>query len=111
MKELDELFSRGVASCIDPDKAFHKKIEAKIAGLYPGDIVIKLGVDPTRPDIHLGHAVISGYWRKSHLPYRRLHEPDWRPDRQIQNPTRGFAGRNRTEHEDLSRSGRQNPQG
>jgi tyrosyl-tRNA synthetase len=58
MKELDELFSRGVASCIDPDKAFHKKIEAKIAGLYPGDIVIKLGVDPTRPDIHLGHAVI-----------------------------------------------------
>jgi tyrosyl-tRNA synthetase len=58
MKETEELFSRGVASCIDPDNSFHTKIEAKIAGTYSGDIVIKLGVDPTRPDIHLGHAVI-----------------------------------------------------
>lgn len=58
MNTIEELFSRGVASCIDPDGSFRKKIEAKMAGSYDGEIVIKLGVDPTRPDIHVGHAVI-----------------------------------------------------
>ncbi len=56
--DIEELFSRGAASFIDPDNAFRKKVEAKIAGNYPGDIVIKIGMDPTRPDIHIGHAVI-----------------------------------------------------
>lgn len=55
---LDALFSRGVASFIDPGDVFRKKIEAKISGAYKKDIIIKLGVDPTRPDIHLGHAVV-----------------------------------------------------
>ena len=58
MKEIDELFSRGIATCIDPDGLFRKKIEQKMAGTHDGEIVIKLGVDPTRPDIHLGHAVL-----------------------------------------------------
>ena len=57
MNTIEELFSRGVASCIDPEGSFKKKIEAKIAGSYTGEIVIKIGVDPTRPDIHVGHAV------------------------------------------------------
>lgn len=58
MTTLEDLFSRGVSSLIDPSGEFRKKIEAKIAGTYTKDIVIKLGVDPTRPDIHIGHAVI-----------------------------------------------------
>jgi len=58
MNTIEDIFSRGVASAIDPDGLFRKKIEAKIAGTYDGEIVIKLGVDPTRPDIHIGHAVI-----------------------------------------------------
>lgn len=57
-KTVETLFSRGVASCIDPEQAFQKKIAAKIQGEYTKDIVIKIGIDPTRPDIHLGHAVI-----------------------------------------------------
>jgi tyrosyl-tRNA synthetase len=56
--EIDELFSRGVASFIDPDGTFRNKIEAKIKGESAKDIVIKFGVDPTRPDIHIGHAVV-----------------------------------------------------
>ncbi len=52
------ILTRSVASFIDPDGSFQKKVEAKARGEYPGDIVIKLGVDPTRPDIHLGHAVV-----------------------------------------------------
>ena len=55
---LDELFSRGVATLIDPENTFREKVAQKARGEYAGDIVIKLGIDPTRPDIHLGHAVI-----------------------------------------------------
>ncbi|MGH7249612.1 MAG: tyrosine--tRNA ligase [Minisyncoccia bacterium] len=49
----DELFTRGVGEFIDPDGTFRKKLETS-----PEKIVIKFGVDPTRPDIHLGHAVV-----------------------------------------------------
>lgn len=55
---MDTIFSRGVATFVDPDGSFLKKVEGKASGTYTKDIVIKLGVDPTRPDIHLGHAVI-----------------------------------------------------
>jgi len=55
---LDELFSRGVGEFIDPNGSFRKKLEAKINGEYKQDIIVKLGADPTRPDLHLGHAVV-----------------------------------------------------
>lgn len=58
-KEIEELLSRAVGECIDPDGAFRKKLESD-----PTKIVIKFGVDPTRPDIHLGHAVILRKLRK-----------------------------------------------
>lgn len=51
--KIDELFSRGVGEFVDPDGKFRRKLETD-----PEKIVIKLGVDPNRPDIHLGHAVI-----------------------------------------------------
>ncbi len=57
-QKIDELFSRGVGEFFDPDGSFRKKLEAKIEGAYKNDLVIKFGVDPTRPDIHLGHAVV-----------------------------------------------------
>lgn len=52
-QKIDELFTRGVGEFIDPDGIFRKKLETN-----PEKVVIKFGVDPTRPDIHLGHAVI-----------------------------------------------------
>ena len=57
-KKHEELFSRGVVNFIDPENTFQKKVEAKTRGEYQNDIIIKLGADPTRPDIHLGHAVL-----------------------------------------------------
>ncbi len=63
-KEIDELFTRGVGEFIDPGSKFKEKIKAKIAGTYTKPIVIKFGVDPTRPDIHLGHAVVFRKLRK-----------------------------------------------
>jgi tyrosyl-tRNA synthetase len=51
--KLDELFSRGVGEFIDPEGNFRKKLETN-----PEKIVVKFGVDPTRPDLHLGHAVV-----------------------------------------------------
>lgn len=55
---LHTLFSRGVTDFIDPGDAFKKKLEAKMRGEYKDEIIIKFGVDPTRPDIHLGHVVV-----------------------------------------------------
>lgn len=57
--ELQELLTRGVGSLIDPDNAFQKKLKEN-----PEQIVIKFGVDVTRPDLHLGHAVVLRRLRK-----------------------------------------------
>lgn len=57
-KTIDEIFTRGVGTFIDPEDVFRKKLIAKAKGEYEKDIIIKFGVDPTRPDIHLGHAVV-----------------------------------------------------
>ena len=56
--DIDNLLTRGVGEFIDPDGVFKEKLEKKAKGEYLGDIIIKFGVDPTRPDIHLGHAVV-----------------------------------------------------
>lgn len=56
--QIEEVFSRGVGEFIDPENSFKEKLQKKAQGAYPKDIIVKFGVDPTRPDIHLGHAVI-----------------------------------------------------
>ncbi len=55
---ISDILERGVGSFIDPNSSFRKKLIAKATGVYLKDIVIKFGVDPTRPDIHLGHSVV-----------------------------------------------------
>lgn len=55
---VDDILTRGVEHFIDPNDAFKQKLEGKINGTYEKPIVIKLGADPTRPDLHLGHAAI-----------------------------------------------------
>src|SRR3989344_1552911 len=62
--DLKDLFGRGVNDFIDPEGKFAEKVKNKIAGKYNKPIVIKFGVDPTRPDIHLGHAVVFRKLRK-----------------------------------------------
>ena len=57
-KEVEEVLSRGVGEFIDPEGKFKEKLLKKIKGEYQKDIIIKLGIDPTRPDIHLGFAVV-----------------------------------------------------
>ena len=50
---VDELLTRGVGDFVDPDGTFRKNLTEN-----PEKVVIKFGVDPNRPDIHLGHAVV-----------------------------------------------------
>jgi len=57
-QKIEGILSRGVGELIDPNGTFKEKLLKKAAGEYPQDIVIKFGVDPTQPDIHLGHAVV-----------------------------------------------------
>lgn len=56
-KKIDEVLTRGVGEFIDPDGSFRQKLIDKASGKSSKEIIIKYGVDPTRPDIHLGHAV------------------------------------------------------
>lgn len=62
--EIEELLTRGVNEFVDPADKFKGKILEKAKREYKKDIIIKFGIDPTRPDIHLGHAVIFRKLRK-----------------------------------------------
>ena len=53
--EQFRLISHGVADLL-PDDEFKKKLEKSVATNTP--LIIKLGLDPTAPDIHLGHTVV-----------------------------------------------------
>ncbi len=60
-----DIFEDGrIFEFVDPNNTFKDKLSKKINGSYDKDIIIKFGVDPTRPDIHLGHAVIFRFLRK-----------------------------------------------
>lgn len=48
---IDELLSRGVSEVIDRENLEKKLSSGK-------KLVIKLGADPTKPDLHLGHLVV-----------------------------------------------------
>ncbi len=58
------------------------KLEKSLASNKP--LRVKAGFDPTAPDLHLGHTVLSaqaetfpGSRTHRHLPDRRLHRHDW----------------------------------
>ena len=55
---VSDILKRGVGTFVDPNDEFRKKLIAKATGKHEKEMIIKFGVDPTRPDIHLGHAVI-----------------------------------------------------
>lgn len=57
-KAVANILTRGVGTFVDPDGTFRANLVAKAQGKYDKDIIIKFGVDPTRPDIHLGHGVV-----------------------------------------------------
>lgn len=57
-RNIDELFSRSVSEFVDPEGKFRKRLSEKVAGKFEGDVIVKFGVDVTRPDLHLGHAVV-----------------------------------------------------
>ena len=53
--EQFRLISYGVADLL-PEDEFKKKLEKAVATNTP--LIVKLGLDPTAPDIHLGHTVV-----------------------------------------------------
>lgn len=55
MEEQFRLISHGVADLL-PEEDFKKKLQKSIDTNTP--LIIKLGLDPTAPDIHLGHTVV-----------------------------------------------------
>lgn len=61
---VDDILSRGVGNFVDPGNKFRDRLISKAIGEYSGQLVVKLGADPTRPDIHLGHAVLLNKLRQ-----------------------------------------------
>jgi tyrosyl-tRNA synthetase len=55
LNEQMDLITRGAAEII-PEEDLLKKLERSIATRTP--LIIKLGCDPSRPDLHLGHSVV-----------------------------------------------------
>ena len=49
------LLKRGAAEIVPEDELL-KKLEKSIAANKP--LTVKLGLDPTAPDLHLGHTVV-----------------------------------------------------
>lgn len=54
---IEDVLTRGVGKFIDPENKFRNKLQQAIIGNNTRPVVVKYGVDPTRPDIHLGHAL------------------------------------------------------
>ncbi len=55
LNEQLDIIKRGVAEII-PEEDLARKIERSIATNAP--LIVKLGCDPSRPDLHLGHSVV-----------------------------------------------------
>jgi len=55
IKEQMDLIKRGVSEII-PEEELIKKLERSIKEGKP--LIIKLGCDPSRPDLHIGHSVV-----------------------------------------------------
>lgn len=53
--EQFRLIAHGVADLL-PEEEFKKKLERSVSTNTP--LIVKLGLDPTAPDIHLGHTVV-----------------------------------------------------
>ena len=55
LNEQLDIIKRGVAEII-PEEDLAKKVERSIATNTP--LIVKLGCDPSRPDLHIGHSVV-----------------------------------------------------
>lgn len=61
LNEQMDLIRKGVEEII-PEEELVKKIEKSIKDQKP--LRVKLGADPSRPDLHIGHAVVLGKMRQ-----------------------------------------------
>ena len=55
VKEQMDTLTRGVEKFINPDELEARLLQAEKSGI---PLKVKLGVDPSHPDLHLGHAVV-----------------------------------------------------
>jgi Tyrosyl-tRNA synthetase len=72
---------------------------------------VKLGVDPTTSDIHLGHTIVLRKLRQfqdlgtRQFYHRRFYRNDWRPERSIRYAAAPDASGSDHKRGDLSRAG------
>ncbi len=97
-----------------PEGALADKLALRRARGRP--LRVKLGIDPTAPDIHLGHAVVLRKLREfqdaGHLrgaDHRRLHGPGGRPVRALERAPDSLRRGDRGQRRDLPGAGAEDP--
>ena len=90
------------------------RLEEQLAGGRP--LRVKLGIDPTTADIHLGHTVVLEKLREfqeaghtGRPDHRRLHRPGRRPERPLDPAAAALAGGDRGQRGHLPGAGLQGP--
>jgi len=76
VEEQMAVIRRGTVEIV-PEPELVEKLKASIKANKP--LHIKLGCDPTRPDLHLGHSVILRKMRHFQ-DYWGFYSHDWRPN-------------------------------
>ena len=109
-----ELLLKGVETCVQKDE-LEKKLDA-LPRRRGKPLRVKVGFDPSAPDLHLGHTVVFRKMRhfqelgaRGRLPHRRLHRHDRRPDREEDHAPAADAGRGPRQRRDLQGAGLQDP--
>ena len=100
INEQVALIRRGTAEIISESELAQK---LEVAKTEKRALRIKLGLDPTAPDIHLGIAVVLRKLRQFPRPrtrgypyHRRFHSDNRGSERQIENTTTADGGRGQT---------------
>ena len=89
VQEQLDIIIGNVVEVISVDELEQKLLKSLKTGQ---PLKVKLGADPSRPDLHLGHSVVLRKL-KCYSDHRRLYGNDRRPFRKKQNETAAFSRR------------------
>ena len=109
---LDQQLAYLTKGCVDVVRRDDLRAKLERSQQSGKPLVVKVGFDPTAPDLHLGHTVLIRKMKHfqdlgSHgdLPDRRFHRDDWRSDRPIEDAAAAHARADRGQRRDLQAAG------
>jgi hypothetical protein len=109
---VDEQLAYLTKGCVDVVRAADLRAKLERSAKDGAPLVVKVGFDPTAPDLHLGphrpdskDEALSGSGSPRGVRDRRLHRHDRRPDWPVKNASSADNGGNRGERGDVPDAG------